>query len=66
MAKLGITDEITNINGGAIALGHPIGMSGTRVALHLLMELKRRGGGKGAAALCGGGGQGDAILLESI
>jgi acetyl-CoA C-acetyltransferase len=66
MAKLGITDEITNINGGAIALGHPIGMSGTRVALHLLMELKRRGGGKGAAALCGGGGQGDAILLEAI
>jgi len=66
MAKLGITDEITNVNGGAIALGHPIGMSGTRVALHLLMELKRRGGGKGAAALCGGGGQGDAILLESI
>jgi acetyl-CoA C-acetyltransferase len=66
MATLGITDEITNVNGGAIALGHPIGMSGTRVALHLLMELKRRGGGKGAAALCGGGGQGDAILLESI
>jgi acetyl-CoA C-acetyltransferase len=66
MAKLGITDEITNVNGGAIALGHPIGMSGTRVALHILMELKRRGGGKGAAALCGGGGQGDAILLESI
>ena len=66
MAKLGITDEITNVNGGAIALGHPIGMSGTRVALHLLLELKRRGGGKGAAALCGGGGQGDAILLETI
>jgi len=66
MATLGINDEITNVNGGAIALGHPIGMSGTRVALHLLMELKRRGGGKGAAALCGGGGQGDAILLESI
>lgn len=66
MATLGITDEITNVNGGAIALGHPIGMSGTRVALHILMELKRRGGGKGAAALCGGGGQGDAILLESI
>ena len=66
MTKLGITDEITNVNGGAIALGHPIGMSGTRVALHLLLELKRRGGGKGAAALCGGGGQGDAILLETI
>jgi acetyl-CoA C-acetyltransferase len=66
MDRLGITSEITNVNGGAIALGHPIGMSGTRVALHLLHELKRRGGGKGAAALCGGGGQGDAILLETI
>ena len=66
MQTLGITDEVTNINGGAIALGHPIGMSGNRVALHLLMELKRRGGGKGAAALCGGGGQGDGILLETV
>jgi acetyl-CoA C-acetyltransferase len=66
MATLGITAEITNINGGAIALGHPIGMSGTRVALHLLMELARQGGGSGAAALCGGGGQGDAIILETI
>ncbi len=66
MQTLGITDEVTNVNGGAIALGHPIGMSGNRLALHLLMELKRRGGGKGAAALCGGGGQGDAILLETI
>ena len=66
MATLGITAEITNVNGGAIALGHPIGMSGNRVALHLLHELKRRGGGRGAAALCGGGGQGDAILLETI
>jgi len=66
MADLGITDEITNVNGGAIALGHPIGMSGTRVALHLLNELQRRGGGLGAAALCGGGGQGDALLLETI
>ena len=66
MATLGITADITNVNGGAIALGHPIGMSGNRVALHLLHELKRRGGGKGAAALCGGGGQGDAILLETI
>ena len=63
MADLGITDDITNVNGGAIALGHPVGMSGTRVALHLLLELARRGGGTGAAALCGGGGQGDAILL---
>jgi acetyl-CoA C-acetyltransferase len=66
MADLGITDEITNVNGGAIALGHPIGMSGTRVALTILLELGRRGGGLGAAALCGGGGQGDAILLQTL
>jgi acetyl-CoA C-acetyltransferase len=66
MADLGITDEVTNVNGGAIALGHPIGMSGTRVALTLLLELARRGGGAGAAALCGGGGQGDAILLKTV
>jgi acetyl-CoA C-acetyltransferase len=64
MADLGISDDIVNVNGGAIALGHPVGMSGTRVALTLLYELKRRGGGLGAAALCGGGGQGDAILLQ--
>jgi acetyl-CoA C-acetyltransferase len=64
MDQLGVTDEVTNVNGGAIALGHPIGMSGTRLALTTLMELKRRGGGLGAAALCGGGGQGDAILLK--
>jgi acetyl-CoA C-acetyltransferase len=64
MADLGISDDIVNVNGGAIALGHPVGMSGTRVALTLLHELKRRGGGLGAAALCGGGGQGDAILLQ--
>jgi acetyl-CoA C-acetyltransferase len=64
MADLGITDEVTNVNGGAIALGHPIGMSGTRLALTMLLELGRRGGGLGAAALCGGGGQGDAILLR--
>jgi acetyl-CoA C-acetyltransferase len=64
MQDLGITDEITNVNGGAIALGHPIGMSGNRVVLHLLLELQRRGGGLGAAALCGGGGQGDAALLK--
>jgi acetyl-CoA C-acetyltransferase len=62
--ELGITDEIVNVNGGAISIGHPVGMSGTRVALHLMLELKRRGGGLGAAALCGGGGQGDAILLS--
>ncbi len=65
MQDLGITDEVANVNGGAIALGHPVGMSGTRVALTLLNELKRRGGGTGAAALCGGGGQGDAILLSA-
>jgi len=66
MAELGINDEITNVNGGAIALGHPIGMSGARLALTILLELGRRGGGLGAAALCGGGGQGDAILLQSV
>ena len=66
METLGITPEIANVNGGAIALGHPIGMSGNRITLHLLNELKRRGGGKGAAALCGGGGQGDAIIVETI
>jgi acetyl-CoA C-acetyltransferase len=55
---------MVNVNGGAIALGHPIGMSGARLALHLALELRRRGGGLGAAALCGGGGQGDALLLR--
>jgi acetyl-CoA C-acetyltransferase len=64
MADLGISDDVVNVNGGAIALGHPVGMSGTRVALTLMLELGRRGGGLGAAALCGGGGQGDAILLK--
>jgi acetyl-CoA C-acetyltransferase len=66
MQDLGITDDIVNVNGGAIALGHPVGMSGTRVALTILNELRRRGGGLGAAALCGGGGQGDAVLLQTI
>jgi len=61
---LGISDEIVNVNGGAVALGHPIGMSGNRLALTLVNELRRRGGGFGAAALCGGGGQGDALILE--
>ena len=65
MAELGITDEITNVNGGAIALGHPIGMSGNRLALTVLHELRRRGGGVGAVALCGGGGQGDALLVRT-
>ena len=64
MRDLGISDDITNVNGGAIAIGHPLGMSGTRVSLTLALELARRGGGLGAAALCGGGGQGDAILLH--
>jgi acetyl-CoA C-acetyltransferase len=66
MTDLGITDEIVNVNGGAIALGHPIGMSGNRLALTMLHELNRRGGGIGAAALCGGGGQGDAIILKTV
>ncbi|HCT75967.1 MAG TPA: acetyl-CoA C-acyltransferase [Micromonosporaceae bacterium] len=61
---LGVDPAIVNVNGGAIALGHPIGMSGARLALTLVLELKRRGGGLGAAALCGGGGQGDALLLR--
>jgi acetyl-CoA C-acetyltransferase len=64
MRDLELDGEIVNVNGGAIALGHPIGMSGARLALHLALELKRRGGGTGAAALCGGGGQGDALLLR--
>ncbi len=66
MADLGISDEIVNVNGGAIALGHPIGASGNRLALTLLHELRRRGGGMGAAALCGGGGQGDALLVKAL
>ncbi|GDY32412.1 acetyl-CoA acetyltransferase [Gandjariella thermophila] len=62
--QLGIDEERVNVNGGAIALGHPIGMSGARLGLHLALELKRRGGGVGAAALCGGGGQGDALIIR--
>ncbi|SFF34568.1 acetyl-CoA C-acetyltransferase [Actinacidiphila alni] len=64
MKDLGVTPEKVNVNGGAIALGHPIGMSGARLVLHLALELKRRGGGTGAAALCGGGGQGDALIIK--
>jgi len=60
---LGISPEIVNVNGGAIALGHPVGASGARLVLHLALELGRRGGGTGVAALCGGGGQGDALIL---
>jgi acetyl-CoA C-acetyltransferase len=66
MDDLNLADDVVNVNGGAIALGHPIGMSGTRLALTLLHELRRRGGGVGVAALCGGGGQGDAIVLRTI
>ncbi|MCD9199202.1 acetyl-CoA C-acetyltransferase [Aeromicrobium wangtongii] len=62
--ELGISEDIVNVNGGAIALGHPIGASGARVVLHLALELARRGGGTGAAALCGGGGQGDALIIR--
>ncbi|MGL4743574.1 MAG: acetyl-CoA C-acetyltransferase [Dermatophilaceae bacterium] len=64
VAELGIDPERVNVNGGAIALGHPIGMSGARITLHLALELARRGGGAGAAALCGGGGQGDALVIR--
>ena len=64
MRDLGIGPDQVNVNGGAIAIGHPIGASGARLALHLVHELRRRGGGLGAAALCGGGGQGDALLLK--
>ncbi|MFK5582111.1 acetyl-CoA C-acetyltransferase [Serinicoccus sp. LYQ131] len=62
--ELGLDPERVNVNGGAIALGHPIGMSGARILLHLALELRRRGGGTGAAALCGGGGQGDALIVR--
>ena len=60
------TDERVNVNGGAIALGHPIGASGARLVLTLAYALRRRGGGTGVAALCGGGGQGDALILRSV
>ena len=63
MQDLNISDDVVNVNGGAIALGHPIGMSGARLVITLVNELRRRGGGLGAAALCGGGGQGDATLV---
>jgi len=62
--QLGVSDDKVNVNGGAIAIGHPVGMSGARIVLHLANELKRRGGGIGAAALCGGGGQGDALIIR--
>jgi len=65
-SDLGISDDVVNVNGGAIALGHPVGMSGTRLALTALLELKRRGGGTAAVSLCGGGGQGDAAVLRTL
>ena len=64
MRDLGVGPDKVNVNGGAIAIGHPIGASGARLALHLCYELGRRGGGLGAAGLCGGGGQGEALLLR--
>jgi acetyl-CoA C-acetyltransferase len=64
MRDLNVSHDIVNVNGGAIAIGHPIGASGARIALHLCYELARRGGGLGAAGLCGGGGQGEALLLR--
>jgi len=63
--ELGVNPEIVNVNGGAIAVGHPIGMSGARIALHVALELARRGSGIGVAALCGAGGQGDALILRA-
>jgi acetyl-CoA C-acetyltransferase len=62
--QLGVPEDKVNVNGGAIAIGHPVGMSGARIVLHLALELQRRGGGTGAAALCGGGGQGDALIIK--
>ncbi len=66
MDDLGIGDDVVNVNGGAIALGHPIGASGNRLALHLIHEMRRRGVEHAAAALCGGGGQGDALILRGV
>ena len=66
MEHLGVSADVVNVNGGAIALGHPLGMSGNRLALTLAHELRRRGGGVGAASLCGGGGQGDALLIRVV
>jgi acetyl-CoA acetyltransferase len=64
MRDLGLAPDNVNVDGGAISTGHPVGMSGARLVLHLALELKRRGGGVGAAGLCGGGGQGDALLIR--
>jgi acetyl-CoA C-acetyltransferase len=64
MRDLDVGADVVNVNGGAISMGHPVGASGARIALHLVLELKRRGGGVGAAGLCGGGGQGEALVLR--
>jgi acetyl-CoA C-acetyltransferase len=64
MRDLEVDASVVNVNGGAISMGHPVGASGARLALHLALELGRRGGGLGAAGLCGGGGQGEALLLR--
>ena len=64
MRDLGVGSANVNVNGGAIAIGHPAGATGTRIALHLILELARRGGGIGAAGLCGGGGQGEALIFR--
>ena len=61
---LGIDEDKVNVNGGAVALGHPIGASGARILGSLVLELRRRGGGKGCAAICSGGGQGDAVIVD--
>jgi acetyl-CoA C-acetyltransferase len=61
---LGVDSERVNVNGGAVALGHPVGASGARLVGTLVYELRRRGGGRGLAAICSGGGQGDAIVIE--
>jgi acetyl-CoA C-acetyltransferase len=63
--ELGLDPDIVNVDGGAIAVGHPIGMSGARITLHAALELSRRGSGYGVAALCGAGGQGDALVLRA-
>jgi acetyl-CoA C-acetyltransferase len=64
MRELEVGEDVVNVNGGAISMGHPVGASGARLALHLALELKRRGGGVGVAGLCGGGGQGEALILR--
>jgi acetyl-CoA acetyltransferase family protein len=64
MRMLGVDESKVNVNGGAIALGHPIGASGARILMTLVHELRRRGGGRGVAAICSGGGQGDAVVVE--